>query len=623
MAMKWVKDRLLPGFDPASAWSIGHGRDFVPVLRERKSAADDFDFVVSTQGPGYGAATLLSATAKTKKVADGTRLHRLPLRRKMLGAAAVGKPLPVISKAKSVTGYAKAPPKALVGVIDHAINVAHARFRRADGRSRVACAWLQGGTHKPGVPFGCEWSGADLTALIKAHGASDEALLRVMGGLDFANPGDRPLAHRQSHGTHVLDLAAGADPGDAAAQSSDILAVMLPPVVARESSGEILPFFFLQGFAYLLQRARELNAGWKRTGKTAVPLYVNASLGISGGPRGGEGPIEAGIAALIEAHADLGGCPVTVIFPAGNRNLARGHAQGTGSLDVPWRLQPGDRTSNHVDCHMVGPGDAKVALCAPGGGWVEVALRPGDAYRLEENGAVIGRVVLEDAPGGRRLGVSLAPTDPSDIPRAPARGGAWGLRVTAPKRTTRIDAWILRDDSPPGFSDGGRQSYFDDPDYEEHLRDGDVRANDPVPLKGYVARSGALNAMATAPDRIVVGGYSLGETAARKRVHMSLYSAAPLAGDVKEAVSVSAVSDRSRNLGGVLGAGTLSGSALSMNGTSVAAPQATRVLADGAVMPDKAKAELTRARAFKSVRDVDAHRAGTGGLPLNARLAQG
>jgi hypothetical protein len=60
-----------------------------------------------------------------------------------------------------------------------------------------------------------------------------------------------------------------------------------------------------------------------------------------------------------------------------------------------------------------------------------------------------------------------------------------------------------------------------------------------------------------------------------------------------------------------------------MNGTSVAAPQATRVLADGAVMPDKAKAELTRARAFKSVRDVDAHRAGTGGLPLNARLAQG
>lgn len=601
MSYSWEKDPALPGFHPASAWDLKHGRDFVPMLRDRKEATDDFGYAVGMDA-GYPAAGDPRAPLVCFKVSDlqadgkaasalaklgntlgmiDPRLHLLPLRRRMLAQPDSAGVLPAVGEVPAAKATA---PKALVGIIDHAINVVHDRFRNGNA-SRVAHAWYQGADAPGGacLPFGREWSAAELTDLIAAHGGSDERILRAMGMLDKRRAGEDPLHFRHSHGTHVLDLAAGEDPASDAAKAANILAVILPPVVARESSGSILPVFLLQGFDYLLRRARAVS-------KTA-PLYVNVSLGVSGGPRGGKSVIEAGVEALIAEHRAKGGGPVTFVSPSGNRNLAEGHAWGDETLQVTWRVQPGDRTSNHIDCRIAGSGPVTLSLTPPDGAKTTVALNEGDAQRLMQDGNVVGRAVLDcPEPDRLHLGLSLAATEPVDSGRRPARAGAWTLEVSA-AGGAEIDAWILRDDSPPGYSDGGRQSYFSHPGYEryKHRRPfGDVETEDPIP-PGVVERSGALNALSTGAGAVTIGGYRHRDSLRLGEAIPSLYSAGPLR-DARtinrgESVTVSAVSDRSRVLSGVLGASTLSGGTNPMNGTSVAAPQAVRLLAEADAPP--------------------------------------
>lgn len=628
-AYKWDKAPALPGFDPASAWCLGEGRAFLPMLWDETEDTNDLNYVAGMDAgcpPGKTPfhvflASDLAKPGKAQEALDtltdagmkDPRLHLMPLRTRMLPGTGASKPIAVHAEIQD-----GGPPAALIGVIDHAINVLHERFRAKDGASRVAFHWDQGGAYQKDstVPFGQEWSGVGLTRLLNALGGDDVAGLRKMGALDFTKPGERPLAYRQSHGTGVLDVAAGEAPANTDEATPQILAVSLPPVVARESSGALLTFFYLQAFEFLLARARDLNAKWKAD----IPLYVNASFGISGGPRLGEHPIDLGMKGLLEDHKAKGGCPVTIVFPAGNRNLAQGHAQGGDTLKTRWHVQPGDRTSNYIDARVLGKGDVSLSLKAPfASDAVTVELKADTPQFLKVGDAVIGRAILEHVPGetALRLGIALAPTDAQTTGRAVAVPGRWELEVSG-KGAEEIEAWILRDDSPPGFSDGGRQSYFDDDAYQKYNETtGDIKTRDDNDTD-TIQRRGALNAMATEKDRIVIGGYSAAETLRKQTLVPAFYSSAPLpvgrALGVGEAVTVSAISERSRVVPGILAAATLSGGALALNGTSVAAPQAVRALAKGGVGPDQAAAYL---------KDLagDRRSGALGGLPPENRFA--
>lgn len=663
--LSWKADDALPGFEPPSAWSLIHGRDFVPMSRDRTEDPDDFGYVAAMDAhypSGKGAtrpplvllkAADLRAKSAVPKALEmlrerhgmvDPRLWPMPLRKRMLDppngkdTLAAGDTLPRIGTVRAVKPDGDRP-KALVGVIDYGINVFHERFRDAGGLPRVACHWDQGATAKIGgaLPFGREWAGNELAGILKKYRGNDRAALAETGALDFARPGDRPLALRQSHGTAVLDCAAGADPGDAA--PTQILAVSLPSVVARESSGSLLTLFLLQGFEYLLTRARAISAAWGCEAGAGIPLYVNISLGISGGPRGGAHPIETGIAGLIAEHEALGGGPVVVVTPAGNRNLAEGHAQAGAKLDIGWRVQPGDRTSNYVDIRITGDGPVTLTLAPPGGNGADsVRLEPDNAVRLVRGGAVIGRAVLERRKNEpMSLGIALAPSDPVDTGRRPAQAGAWRLVVDAAevgaKPAAQIDAWILRDDSPAGFSDGGRQSYFDDQGYKRYDLRGASLTED-MPAAKSELRQGALNAIATGAEAIVIGGYSLGCSANWEKAVPAPYSAGPLPEKRRlnrgEAVDFAAVSERSRVLGGVISAGTLSGSRQSINGTSIAAPQVVRMLAENAVQPVDVGEFLSARIAYSSLQNdphtrhgpLPTRRAGKGGLSPSAAASR-
>jgi hypothetical protein len=160
-----------------------------------------------------------------------------------------------------------------------------------------------------------------------------------------------------------------------------------------------------------------------------------------------------------------------------------------------------------------------------------------------------------------------------------------------------IDLHVNRDDVGIFARGKGRQSYFDDPDYPRADLVGDYQRGKPIGTRRaadseqprpdahpLVRPQGTLNAYGFGEGTLLVAGYRASDRtpaaySASGAAYMPRRSKGP---DGKPLVGpdLAAVSDASPSLPGILGAGTYSGSVVRLNGTSVAAPQAVRALAD-------------------------------------------
>jgi hypothetical protein len=96
----------------------------------------------------------------------------------------------------------------------------------------------------------------------------------------------------------------------------------------------------------------------------------------------------------------------------------------------------------------------------------------------------------------------------------------------------------------------------------------------------HVKRVSLINAIATSCEPIVVGGIFRKETVSAEYSAGGPTWTSCADGGQRMGPDVSAVSDDSRIHRGVLGAGSRSGSAFTLSGTSVAAPQIARLAAD-------------------------------------------
>jgi hypothetical protein len=500
------------------------------------------------------------------------------------------------------------PETVVVGVIDDGIAFAHERFRTAADRSRVQCFWrMDPPDESPGVDFGkeiCKEGANGIDALLLASstaaGSVDEdRFYRAAGLIDFAEPGHKAAAWRIAHGTHVLDLAAGEDRA-ANVANRPIICVQLPTATTADTSGGDLADRVLLAVDYILERADAMAGAAGQ-----LPVVINFSYGLIAGPHDGTSELEQALNDRILARPDK----LQIVLPAGNSHLSRCHAAVRFAaldevVDLHWRVQPDDQTPSFLEIWLPHEGAlppaahrVRLSVVTPGG--VETALlgeTHGTGVFIENDGEEIcaARYRFISSPTERgHFRVELQPTarlQPTVLPDALriAPPGLWTVRLHNVSLTADqpVQLWIQRDDTPYGYPVRGRQSYFDDPRYVRFgVRGREIEEDsDPeqVASPSDVKRAGLVNAIATGAETIVAGGYL------RRELLFARYSAGepitptrslPLDPNFRKP-DAALVSDDSKVHEGVIAAGSRSGSLVAINGTSVAAPQLTRWVAN-------------------------------------------
>lgn len=501
-----------------------------------------------------------------------------------------------------------APGQDVIAVIDFGCPFAHASLRSqsAADESRVRFFWKQDEPYDPNgtnnwLPIAPPGAALSPQPPIFGYGAE----LRT--GLLNALPDGEDLAYEHapyatmasaaSHGAHVLDVAAGwpnpllGSPSAGAlpdrAGQADIVFVQLPEVGVFDTSGGSMGVRILDALHYIALRTRE-----------AARVVVNISYGTFAGAHDGASILERAIDAFIESESRTR--PFEVVLPAGNSfNTAC-----TATLTVlpginaitQWVIQPDDPTDSFLELWYDTRRRVSVTLSGPGGiavgpvtlgtsvHWPSSAA-PGGAMPIASIHHV-ANVTVDDAgqPVSQCALISVAPTHSADGQRSEAPHGLWTVTVEHDDKTDTtpivVHARVERDD--PVLDDrwlGRQSSLLVDPQE-------DPRVEYPPSGNAQVTKFGTLNTFAHGRRTWVVGGSRLNgvDTSGTWDVEiLAPYTAAGARFPSRGAPDLVAPTDTSPVLSGRLAGGNRSGMVVRMNGTSVAAPQLTRALLNGAM----------------------------------------
>lgn len=483
----------------------------------------------------------------------------------------------------------------IVAAIDDGLAFLNARFRKDATHTRFHAVWLQAlerlGPAKS-AHLGEVLSSADIDALLALGPALDEGTeYAAVNARLIHRDAHRSTEHGASHGSHMLDLAAGADPGEAEDPARDwpLLGVQLPPQAIADTSGTRFESYMVQAIRWILRRAQEIDP--------AAPVIVNISMGMHAGPKDGTRFAEYQIAREAALWEQVKGQPVRVVWAFGNDYESRLSAalsfpetqirQATDQ-SVRWQVQPGDQTESFLEIRTTSASmtvkGLKVELETPEGlssGFAAPA--PGEMRSLERDGAAVARLYHvpehELEPGIVQRGhyvVALAPTE-SCHGEALAPAGAWTVTLRHEDGAALdLSLQIQRDENLAGYRSQARQSYFDsseaygwDPVHQDH-----TALEEDCPIR----HEGSHSALATASERQVFSAGAAWIDAETAQRVPSDYTAEG-AGWSVQGPTASTIADRSRVRPGLLATGTLSGSVRTINGTSAAAARMTRALA--------------------------------------------
>jgi hypothetical protein len=521
-------------------------------------------------------------------------------------------------------------PEVVSAVIDDGVAFGHDRFWDAPEATRIEYVWDQ---LVPATEMTGTWGyGRQIDKRDPAEGidrklqdsrqaglVDEDKFYRLMRQVDHSLPGHKPLSLRAAHGAHVMDIACNGfgrlQPG-----TRPIVAVQLPTATTADTSGATLAPQIYNGLCYVMDRASAIAAN---AGTGQLPVVVNVSYGIIAGPHDGSSPLEQAMDELldsanpVDAEGNPTAPPFRVVLPAGNNFHSRCHANvclpKAKARELHWRALPDDWTETYVEIWMPdrdesgNPASLAVTITAPDGTSTG-AFSEGVVQELLADAGLAGWAAYYP-PGvaGRRalLRLSLAPTGWPDGGMNLAPAGLYRLRIenTGKAEVKDIHAWIQRDDTPLGYRRRGRQSYFDDPKYQRFDNAGRLIESDPVAPPGvedsYVKRDGTLNAIATGKHPIVVGGLRRSDWKPAAYTGSGPVVLPPGRGSpCNEGPDVLTISDDTPSHSGVLAAGARSGSAVPLQGTSVAAPQiaswVAEELAQGRAGDREAVAEYTK-----------------------------
>lgn len=511
----------------------------------------------------------------------------------------------------------------IVAIIDDGIGFANERFRLSATRTRIQYYWdMRTPSDDPensDTLVGKALSKRDIDLLLERFSDDEEEIYRRSGFVDTNSDRRQPLKHRWTHGTHVLDIASGydyRDPEEAkAAAKRPIIAVQLPSEVIAERSDAFTSQWLKFALGKIREQAVELaHRIARRTNREPkyLPIVVNFSFGTFAGPHDGESAIERTIQNFIEEYRKLAGEDACeVVIPSGNGYQAQANARFKGSdmahdVELPWRIQPDDKTDSFIQIWLPTCSDDQqqiaVSLLPPGSDPSECLWSRLDCTtELVVGGKAIAclyhqKVPRKPAANREQVVIAVRPTEVyrDEEPCAPA--GLWTIKIKnlrLPDDAT-VDVRIQRDDSLMGQRPSGRQSNFEHPSYDLYEEPSGRLRNDALVEVGPVSRRGAHNSYATGLLPVVVGGY------VRSNGDPATYSGSGPTTSGKAGPTLSAVSEESMMVSGVLASGTYSGSVLRQNGTSVAAPAVTRALADEIAAGRNLRSLLRRAASTTS-----------------------
>ncbi len=465
----------------------------------------------------------------------------------------------------------------LVGIIDTGIDLGHPAFRDAQGRSRVVAVWDQDGAGEGPEKFGYGYL------------CSRESLRADACTIDD------PVGH----GTHVAGIAVGSGIVGGVAPLADI-------AVVRSNDFTRLA----DAVDFLIDLADDRDE----------PLVINISVGGQYGPHDGRTPLE------LYLNKRLGPGRL-VVAAAGNDGNGHRHI-GTGLADSPVRvaLQLPTSTTSESLVELWSRPEAKVSVALEL--WVGEALLATEELPVDDSEIINGSVdyggsdivgfdygveLLDDHGLARR---SLVLTQRESLPS----GGTLALRLSG---TGRVDGWISQSSYHGGSASFGerREAGWLAGDGEYSLT---VPAMSPKVLAvgAYTVRDAWTS---EAGRTVTISDQPFGSLAAYSSLGPTL--APDLTGPKPDLVAPGSVIISARALVIPDGSNTLDAEHVAMQGTSMAAPHVTGVLAlmleaDHELGPHRARAILQEtARADGQTGEVPNAAWGYGKIDAQAAVA--
>ncbi len=472
----------------------------------------------------------------------------------------------------------------VVCALDDGCPFAHAHLRDASNRlqSRVVALWDQTprrlSTSPWTAPGGVTYGGQLVAPAINREmtmaavdGVVDEDRIYERAGALHMHG----LDQRHTHGAAVLDLLAGntasescfddslrgTRPVSDAASRAPIVFIQFPDAEVTVPNGRWLVTNALDGVHWAIRAAEMINATAANSPERERKVVINMSYGALAGPHDGTSML---VKALDEVCELRGNTAITVA--AGNAREKDCHStlrRAVNELGILQVLIPPDKTAEtyvevwfpeyRESCNV------SLSVIDPTGQKMSVAVKELQTLSNENNehvaAVIFPRRVAQGTNGTMALLVVSATAVDGQIP--PAAAGVWTIEIIDRQNELVANAWIERDEL----------SYGNNPQQQ-------ARFVGSAKTASAIATDNTLTNTAGGRFSFTVGSYC----ADGQRI--ANYSAEDSASALEDAVVVYAPSDTSRSVRGIRVAGTRTGTWSRPSGTSMAAPQVARTLAN-------------------------------------------
>lgn len=455
----------------------------------------------------------------------------------------------------------------IMGVVDTGIPLGHHRWRAKDGKkTRVLASWQMLANWKTlkqaKLPFGREVYADKINRQIAKFTDGDffdeRAFNIATGTLDpHAFRGPRQIEQRASHGAHVMDLSAGANPiakGEKAfAKRVRPISVNVPSAGVFGASGTYLDDFLRLAVKRIVDLADAIwlknNPALPTKGRLGYPIIINMSFGKQAGAKDYVDAFSAWLNELKKYRQDKNLSRLYVVMPAGNDNLTRCNAflepKGGNSKTLPWRILPDDQSSNFVEAWTRHPSrmrnPIKLNLIPPDAKTIRSPRRLPKGWKgeyiytdLKRDSVTVARLYARAGKINRRrryLKYTLAvpPTYRLDGVKPTGVAGLWEISVKNNSQNNPRLQCVLSvqtDQQLQTTRARNKRSYFDEAKYLTHddnhkrpekrgsgriletysYHPDPIRNND-YPFETPVRRHGTMNSSASHRSIACIGGY--------------------------------------------------------------------------------------------------------------------